>query len=347
MDRPVLRRERVYLVLVAAVSAAVYALLVLSIVGVAIAAAVALLVVFVRFAALGHLRGNGVLATTEQFPELRRIADDVAAEMGMQRTPQVWVYQAARVLGSLTRRYVQRHHVVLSNELAELAWEGEEQRRALRFLLAHEFARVQRQLPVWGALLLPGRYFPFLGKAWSRAANLTFDRMAARVAGEGYAPALAVYAAGPEMFTRVQDSSHAGQARARGFWAWAFEVLSRARPLARRANHLAGYVGTNHTMPGESPRRFTAPSNRSLDRITAAVLLGAGPTLAVIALMSGGTQFYDALTESVRPAASDFRDGFLVGAGLDEGAGPDTDYDLEDGCDPGYYDGDDGYCYPI
>lgn len=330
MQDVVLRRERVYLVLVALVSATVYFLLTLSIVGLLIALGLYLAFVIGRSIAIGYLRGNGVLATAEQFPQLMQEADEVARLLGMSRTPNVWLFQAGRILDTVTRRFVRGHHVVLANELAELAWEGESHRRALRFLLAHEFARVQRQLPLWGLLVTPGRYCPVLGKAWSRAAALTFDRMAARVAPEGAADAVGVFAAGPEMFPSVDAQRLADQASRRGFWAWTFEVLSRERPLARRLQHVRSFVAD-----ASATRAAPPPRVWSVDRVVAAALIVAAPILAAAVLAMFGPAIYEAAREEIDAIAPRLEQAV---SGLNQIE--------EQDCPPGMeYDEDLEFCY--
>lgn len=306
MQDSVLQRERVYLVLVAAVSALAYYLLTVTIIGLVVALILYLVFVTFRAIAIGFLRGNGVLATSEQLPELHVLASEVAASMGMERAPDVWVFQAGRFIEALTRRFVRGHHVVLANELAELAWEGDEQRRALRFLLAQEFASVTRQLPIWWVMLTPGRYFPLLGKAWSRATALTFDRMAACVAPEGVAPALAVYGAGPEMFAHVHADSFAGQAHKRGFWAWGFELLSRQRPLARRAEHLAAFTQGGGSITGIQ-HDARGPSGWSIDRVLAGTMLLAAPLLAAATLVTIGPDIFDEVRDRGTKAVDEFK----------------------------------------
>lgn len=325
MVDPVLRRERIYLVLVAACSALAYFVLTVTIVGIVLALAVYLVFVAMRATAMGYLRGNGVLATPEQFPELIREADDVASRMGMERTPDVWIFQAGRILGAVTRRFVRGHHVVLASEVAELRWEGEAHVRALRFLLAHEFARVQRQFPLWGVLVAPGRYVPILGKAWSRAAHLTFDRIAARAEPAGVGGGLAVYSAGPEMFPHVDQRRFAAQARRRGFWAWAFEIVSRQRPLARRMQHLREF----NEVQGESASPVSrAGSAWSWDRAVAAVLVLSAIPLGAVAIAAIGPDVYEAVEEQAMVIGEDLEDAMEVPAGPME-CPPGTAYDPE------------------
>ena len=335
-----LRRERIYFLLLALASAVVLYLVTVTGIGVFILLGIAGTLWVLNAIVMGYVRGNAVRVGTDQFPEVQAIAVEASERLGLKQVPQVWVLQTGRIQAELTRRFARRHYIIVTNEIAELASEAAPAPDALRFLLAHEFVRATRQLPLWGALLAPGRLFPFIAGAYFRASTTTCDRVAAQAVPEGVIPGLKVMAAGPDLFRHADGGAITRQAASGGFWRWSHEVLSNTPHTVRRFARVSDLQGDTSRGAGGGSSLVTVP-RRGWERYLAGVLLAAAPVLAALTLSSVGQSLNGAISDGWESSgastiASDF-------AASSEPVDDDVTY--YDECPAGTYDGGDGYCY--
>ncbi len=233
MDHLVNPKERVYFAISLAVSLAIYLALVISVVGVAYLVGAAAVGLVLHGLFIGAVRGNGVRVSPEQFPEVDRLAREIAAQMGIAPVPAVYVLQAGGLLNAFATRFLKRDFIVIYSDVLELAYEKGE--AELAFVLAHELAHVKRRHLVWQPLLAPSSLIPFLGSAYSRACEHTCDRFAAYCRPDGAVGGLLILAAGKRLCRQVNATAFREQAATeRGFWVWLAEVVSSHPHLSRR-----------------------------------------------------------------------------------------------------------------
>ena len=105
-------------------------------VGIAIALLVAAFIVYIQLMMLGSIRGNGVRIHQNQFPEIYARTQQLARDMGLAKTPDIFVVQSEGALNAFATRFLGRDMVVLYSEVFELAREqGQDE---LDFIIAHE-----------------------------------------------------------------------------------------------------------------------------------------------------------------------------------------------------------------
>jgi Zn-dependent protease with chaperone function len=234
-------RERVYYAAMVVVSLLVYAGLVL--VGLQKPEAAASIVMyglifflvglFAHGLALGRVRGNAVRVSEKQFPLLHRMATAHARKLGLKTVPTVYVMESGGLLNAFATRFLGRDFVVLYADVLELALlQGE---AAVGFIMGHELAHVWRGHLKHRWLTLPGRLFPYLGAAYSRACEYTCDRIGAFCQPEGAISGLLALAAGKQLHALVDVKEYAGQAVSdQGYWIRRAELVSSHPHLPKR-----------------------------------------------------------------------------------------------------------------
>jgi len=246
MESLVHPRERVYFGICLALSLLIYLALVVSVIGILYIIIGLMVGVLAQGLFVGSLRGNGVRVSERQFPEVHRVAQQLAQDMGLNPCPAIYVLQAGGLLNAFATRFLGRNFVVIYSDVLELAYDqGEE---ALAFVMCHELAHVKRRHLTWRWLLYPAMLFPFLGSAYSRACEYTCDRFGAHYQPKGAVPGLLVLAAGKRLYRNVSGRDFANQVETeRGFWIWFAEILSTHPNLPKRVRALA------HSQPISQP----------------------------------------------------------------------------------------------
>lgn len=139
-----------------------------------------LMIAFFLYVAEGFLRaqlfGNAVQVSPRQFPEIHAICQQCSMDMGLRSTPEVFVINSGGMINALAVKLLQRRYVLLYSNLVDLMSAKE-----LGMVIAHELAHhAAGHTAFWRNLLIkPAFFIPFLGAAYSRACELTADRVAA------------------------------------------------------------------------------------------------------------------------------------------------------------------------
>jgi Zn-dependent protease with chaperone function len=233
-------RERVWYAMMVVVSLAVYGgLIALGLsnpqAGASIilyAALFFLMAMFGHGLALGRVRGNAVRVSERQFPQLHRIAAAHARRLGLKRVPEVYVMEAGGLLNAFATRFLGRDFVILYADVLELALEKGE--AAVGFIVGHELAHVWRGHLKNRWLTAPGRLFPYLGPAYSRACEYTCDRIGAFCQPDGAITGLLVLATGKQLHAHVDVREYAAQAADQSFFIRRAEILSSHPNLPKR-----------------------------------------------------------------------------------------------------------------
>jgi Zn-dependent protease with chaperone function len=208
-------------------------MLVLSLIGIVYIIIGALAGLIIQGLAVGHLRGNGIRISEKQFPEVYQRAQQIAAQMKLDKMPPIYILQSGGVLNAFATRFLGSNYVAVYSDVFELAYEQGED--ALGFILSHEFAHIQRNHLTWHWILLPSAFVPFLSQAYSRACEYSCDRIAAYNQPAGAAAGILVLAAGKKLYMNVNTDDYIAQTnRETGFWVWISEKLSSHPNLPRR-----------------------------------------------------------------------------------------------------------------
>ncbi len=244
MDFLVYPKEKVYFVISLVFSIILYLLLLISIIGLFYILIGALIGLILQGLLIGNLRGNGVRVSEDQFPEVYRIASDLAQKMQMD-LPAIYIIQAGGMLNAFATKFLGRSFVVIYSDIIELAYEEGEQE--LAFILAHELAHLKRKHLTYRMLLYPSMIIPFLAPAYSRACEYTCDRFGAYYQPKGSAKGLLILSAGKKLYQRMNIDRFGRQAlEENGFWVSFTEILGTHPNLPKRVNAVRSFLMNNN-----------------------------------------------------------------------------------------------------
>ncbi len=238
-NRLVLDSEKVYYGLCLAASFFVYVALFISIIGLFYILLAFFITVVLHGLAIGQIQNNAVKVTKKQFPDIYGRAEKISRDMGMPVVPDIYITQEGGILNAFATSFFGRKFVVLYADIVEITKEGHVME--LDFVIAHELAHIQRNHITKSLVILPARWMPFLGKAYSRVCEYTCDRMAAAYIQNTHAGAnaLTILAVGKTLWKEVDISEYIRDAKAEGgFYAWASHLMSTHPPLPVRIERL-------------------------------------------------------------------------------------------------------------
>jgi Zn-dependent protease with chaperone function len=200
------------LILVILTSLALWMFIVISMIGIFYAIFFAIFFFLAHVGFIAHLRGSSVKLGPDQMPELYARVQSISRRFGLQRPPDAYVMQAGGVLNALATKLLRSNFIVLYSELLE-ACDGDD--RAADFVIAHELGHLKAGHLRFQWFLLPGRVFPFIGSAYSRAREYTADRFGASISSEPSSAVrgLTILAAGPMHAKKVNLAAFMQQQR--------------------------------------------------------------------------------------------------------------------------------------
>lgn len=122
------------------------------------------------------LFGDAVRVTEKQFPEIHAIVRQCAADMGLAKVPQVFVVNSNGIVNAVAIKFLSTRYVMLYSHLVDVL-----DAKKLGMIIAHELAHHAAGHTAFfvNLILKPSYFVPFLGAAYSRACELTADRIAA------------------------------------------------------------------------------------------------------------------------------------------------------------------------
>ena len=237
MERLIHQKEPLYFGISVIVSVLIYAMLAVSIVGLAYAGFFAAFAFLAQGLFVGNLKGNAVRVSERQFPDIHQSVLRLCNKMELSEAPDVYIVQSGGVLNAFALQFIGRNFVAINSDVLELAYQNGEP--AVGFILAHELAHLKRKHVSRRFWILPAMLFPFLGKAYSRACEYTCDSFAAHHRPDGASSGLLVLAAGKRLYAKVDIGEFKSQLKqTRGFWAWYSELLSTHPFLCNRLGYL-------------------------------------------------------------------------------------------------------------
>jgi Zn-dependent protease with chaperone function len=222
------------LVFVAIAAVGIWLLLAVSILGLAYALVIALVLFFAHVAFVTHLRGSAVKLGPEQFPELHARVVELARRAGLASPPDAYLLQAGGSLNALATKLFRGRMIVLFSDLLEACGDDA---AARDMVIGHELGHLKSGHLDWHLAIAPGMFVPFLGAAYSRAREYTCDRWGAALCGDraGAARGLAILAAGGRHGPRVNLRAFGDQQKDLDTgWMTLGRWLSGYPPLAAR-----------------------------------------------------------------------------------------------------------------
>ena len=185
--------------------------------------------VFAHSAFISWLRGNAVLLSQAQLPDLRARFEACCTRLGLTEPPEAYLMQGGGMLNAFATRFLGRNYVVLLSDIVDAM---EEQPGGVDFYFGHELGHIRRHHLTGNLLRAPALWLPLLGAAYARAKEYTCDRhgRACCESPEAAARALVALAAGARRWRQVDLPAYAGQAAlTSGFW-MSFHELTNGYP---------------------------------------------------------------------------------------------------------------------
>lgn len=205
---------------------------------------------FFKASVLGH----AARVSERQYPQVHAMVVSSAKALGLEKVPQVFIVNGDGMVNALALKFLDGQYVVLYASLVDMMVERK-QARELKMIIAHELAHhAAGHTHFWrNLLILPAKYIPYVGMAYSRACEFTADRLAAAVVGDIDASkrALLAIAIGMKTLRTDVDAFVAQEADMPQFFGFINEVYSSHPRMTRRIMAL-------DTMRGAMPRRRTA-----------------------------------------------------------------------------------------
>ncbi len=188
------------------------------------------------------LFGSAVRVSSTQLPHIDQMLRKCAADMKLTELPTTFVVGSNGAVNALAVRFLRARYVILYSELVDLLPE-----RQLSMVIAHEVAHhAAGHINFWKSLLMkPAIFVPFLGAAYSRACELTADRIAAVWVGDAEASkaALVAIACGSaRMAPQVNTQAFREQeAMVPAFFGFLMKLFSTHPRMTRRVIEIEDY----------------------------------------------------------------------------------------------------------
>lgn len=194
----------------------------------------ALMVLFINGILIGHIRGNGVRVSKNQYPQLHTIIQEQCVQLAIKNEPKTYIVESG-FLNAFAMRFVGSDYMILYSELAELILDKKTGEDVVRFVIAHELTHIKRKHINKKLWVLPALFVPLLPQAYFRACEYTCDATAAKISPKGAVAGIKMLAIGTELYADMDARDFAGQAeRDGGFWTWWAEKLATHPHLSKR-----------------------------------------------------------------------------------------------------------------
>jgi len=252
------RKETIYFILLLITSIPLYALLVISGLGLIILGILVFIPIIAQMVFTAYIRTNGVKITSNQFPEVFERTKEIAKDMGFYFVPDVYVIESGGMLNAFATRFFGRSMIVLYADLFEMK---DSDSKAIDFVIAHELAHIKRNHIIKHALILPANWIPFLGSAYSRACEYTCDRMATHYTNdfEASTRALTMLAVGRKFYQTIDQHEYMlNSSKEKGFIIWLSEKLMSHPTLPKRIAALYHFNDVENSVVFKTPKRVFA-----------------------------------------------------------------------------------------
>lgn len=185
------------------------------------------------------LFGHAVLVSPDQFPALHERLAAAARKLGLNATPQTFIYNSHGLTNAFAMRILRTRMVLLTSAILDVGNDAQ-----VDFIVGHELGHhAAGHLSFWKNLLrYPGLIVPFLGPAYHRARELTADRVGAFCSGDYDASrtALQMLACGSARLNSSMnaDAFSAQEAQVPAITGFLLHIFSGYPRLTRRAREV-------------------------------------------------------------------------------------------------------------
>lgn len=122
--------------------------------------------------------GNSIKVSQHQHKEIFDMANEISAKLGLRKVPHIFLFNNQGVVNARAVRHISSKYIILYSSLVDLMLSSG-QTDQLKMILGHELAHhAAGHLSSWRLFLIrPAMILPHLGAAYSRACELTADRL--------------------------------------------------------------------------------------------------------------------------------------------------------------------------
>jgi Zn-dependent protease with chaperone function/predicted negative regulator of RcsB-dependent stress response len=125
---------------------------------------------------IAYVKGEGILVTEEQFPEVFAVYRDTAEQLELKNAPPLFILQSGGLLNAFAIRFRMKNYIAIYSDIFALYKTDIE---SVKFVLAHELGHVKRNHMQKSFWTFPSFIIPFLNSAYSRACEYTCDNIGA------------------------------------------------------------------------------------------------------------------------------------------------------------------------
>ncbi|MBS9774773.1 MAG: M48 family metallopeptidase [Tenacibaculum sp.] len=122
--------------------------------------------------------GDSVKVTSKQYPQIHNIVVEHCDKLNIPNPPDVFIYNGNGLINAAAIKFLSSKYVILMSDLVDLMLERDKLNE-LSTIIGHELGHhAAGHTNFWKNLLIkPAHIVPFLGSAYSRACELTADRI--------------------------------------------------------------------------------------------------------------------------------------------------------------------------
>lgn len=193
--------------------------------------------VMAQSALIAYLRGDAVVVSATQYPDLEERIKRCAAKLDMPIPHQAFLLHGNGIFNAFATRFLGKNYIALYSDVVDAL---EDHPNALDFYIGHELGHVKRNHVLKHTFLLPSMWLPLVGAAYARACELTCDRhgLACCQNPEDARLGMAALAAGGKRWKTLQQAEYARQAERPGFWMSFHELCADYPWLSKRMSAL-------------------------------------------------------------------------------------------------------------
>ena len=132
--------------------------------------------------------GDSVRVNSHQYPEIHSIVMSQSQSLGLTDIPDVFIYNGNGIINAVAIRFLSSKYVILMSDLVDLMV-LREKKNELAMIIGHELGHhAAGHTDLFRSILiLPAKFIPFLGAAYSRSCELTADRIGFAVTNDATA----------------------------------------------------------------------------------------------------------------------------------------------------------------
>lgn len=182
---------------------------------------------------IGHVKGNGIRVSEQQFPEIYKLVAKQSEQLGIKEIPKVYIVESGGIRNAFATRFLGFNYVILYSDLLSVSLDKGHD--VLAFVIGHELGHIKRNHLHKKMWTFPAQFVPFLAQAYSRACEYTCDNIGYSLNQKGAEQGILVLAAGPELAQKMNaEVFYKQQYTEAGFWVWLSEKLAYHPHLSKR-----------------------------------------------------------------------------------------------------------------